>query len=419
VPSSSSAESLHHEAEKHEAEKHEADARFLGGLLLIAGAGFIFSVTTFLSAIAGRDIGSFEIIFISGTVRWMVLAIMVWRSGESPIPQTHQRAVILLRCICGFVGFSSATFAFTKMPIGDASAIVFSAPVWASLFSRIFLKEPFGYIDTAAVAVGLTGVLLVSRPSAIFGHGENDLIDASSDVSDFERIIAPFVAILGSIGAGSAVVCIRLLGMQGGLKPVVLAHAYGFATMAWAPLGFLFPGQAPHFDLFASGTWIAVGIGVLSSGYQVMLNTGMMRVPASIGSMMRNTDIVASYSWQVLLLGQSASVLGILGSVLIVGATVAQAVRKLKTQRLASAEIAMNACSASASFSSVSVDHVPLPEVDSMETANGCQANQHSTSGTFSRSLSSARGTLAIEIMMPSKFRQYQELAEEGEGAEF
>jgi drug/metabolite transporter (DMT)-like permease len=400
------------------------DSLFIGGLLLIAGAGLIFSFMTVLTAVAGHDIGSFEIMFISGAVRWVILAFMVRRSGDSPFPQQHQRMTVLLRCMCGFVGFSCSLYSFTKMPIGDASAIIFSAPVWASLLSRIFLKEPLGYMDMMAIAVGLTGVVLVAQPSTIFGDATDIPEDASSNVTDFERRLAPFVAILGSIGAGSAVVCIRLLGMQGGLKPVVLAHAYGFAVMMWAPLGFLFPGQSPKFDLFASATWIAVGVGLMSSVNQVMFNTGMMRVPASIGSMMRNIDIVASYTWQVLIFGQSATLFGLLGSGLIVVTTVAQAIRKLLEQRKSASESDRPGKDLTQPVEVLPAGHCHsrIPGSEDIIEFGQPQPHENSPSSRpkfLFTSKGPKEGNLSLVTMAPSKYRRYRELAEEGEGAEF
>ena len=71
--------------------KSQADKALISGLALIAGAGLIFSGMTVLTAIAGRDIPSFEIVFISCLVRWAILATLVRRSGECPWGKPAQR----------------------------------------------------------------------------------------------------------------------------------------------------------------------------------------------------------------------------------------------------------------------------------------------------------------------------------------
>ena len=58
-----------------------------------------------------------------------------------------------------------------------------------------------------------------------------------------------------------------------------------------------------------------------------------MRVPSGLGSMMRNIDILACYAWQVVLFGQQLTALSIAGSLLIIWATIGQALRKLYAQR--------------------------------------------------------------------------------------
>ena len=315
-------------------EKQEAEKYFIWGLLLIAGAGLIFSIVTVLTAIAGRHMPSFEFVFISSITRWTILAWGVHQSGESPLGQKHQRSIILLRCFCGSLGYTSASFAFTKMTIGDASAIIFSAPAWASIFGRVFIKEDLTWIDIGAVAIGLSGVVMLTRPEVIFGDSSStDVMDASSVVTDTERTFAPMIAMLGSMGAGGSAVCVRHLGTQGGLKPVVLAHAYSFFLVLLSPVGFLIPGQSPHFDFKSESTWLAILAGVLASVNQVMFNTGMMRVPSGLGSMMRNIDILACYVWQVALFKQDITTLSIFGSLLIICATVGQALRKVLAQR--------------------------------------------------------------------------------------
>lgn len=49
------------------------------------------------------------------------------------------------------------------MPLADASVVVFSVPVFVSLFARLFLQEPCGPIHILSVALTLAGVVLITR----------------------------------------------------------------------------------------------------------------------------------------------------------------------------------------------------------------------------------------------------------------
>jgi drug/metabolite transporter (DMT)-like permease len=56
--------------------------------------------------------------------------------------------------------------AFSLMPLAAASAINFSAPLFATLVSALLLKEAVGLARWSALLVGFLGVLIVTRPGA-------------------------------------------------------------------------------------------------------------------------------------------------------------------------------------------------------------------------------------------------------------
>lgn len=61
-------------------------------------------------------------------------------------------------------------FALTQMPLGDAAAIQFLAPVIVTVLSGLFLGEYVGRRRIVAVGVAFVGVMFVARPgSGVFG----------------------------------------------------------------------------------------------------------------------------------------------------------------------------------------------------------------------------------------------------------
>lgn len=63
-----------------------------------------------------------------------------------------------------------------KISLTDSSAVYYSAPVFVALFAYFFLSEPFGIFEGLSVAITVTGVLLISKPSFIplFGQPEKE-----------------------------------------------------------------------------------------------------------------------------------------------------------------------------------------------------------------------------------------------------
>ena len=64
------------------------------------------------------------------------------------------------------VAQSLILIALSLMPIAGAIAINFSAPLFATLFAALWLKEKIGLARAAALLVGFLGVLLVASPGA-------------------------------------------------------------------------------------------------------------------------------------------------------------------------------------------------------------------------------------------------------------
>lgn len=72
----------------------------------------------------------------------------------------------LIRAAALFGATSFMYVAITLMPLGDAAAIQFFAPVLVTVFSGLFLGEHVGPRRLAAVAVAFVGVVLVARPGS-------------------------------------------------------------------------------------------------------------------------------------------------------------------------------------------------------------------------------------------------------------
>ena len=55
-------------------------------------------------------------------------------------------------------------FGLRTIPIADATAIAFIAPLFVIIFSYFILKEPIGIRRWLAVAIGFSGTLIIIRP---------------------------------------------------------------------------------------------------------------------------------------------------------------------------------------------------------------------------------------------------------------
>lgn len=70
--------------------------------------------------------------------------------------------------IIGGATLSLLYYSFRKLPIGDATTIIFSSPVIVIALSFIFLKEPCGILRVIVMCALFAGVIFVSKPPFLF-----------------------------------------------------------------------------------------------------------------------------------------------------------------------------------------------------------------------------------------------------------
>lgn len=83
-------------------------------------------------------------------------------------------------------------FTFRRLPLGDATTIIFSSPVFVMVLSLIILREPCGFFRTFIVALLLAGVILIAKPPFIFQVGTLRFI-GQSEKKNFKQLLVLLV----------------------------------------------------------------------------------------------------------------------------------------------------------------------------------------------------------------------------------
>ena len=100
------------------------------------------------------------VVFILGFMRISRLALSSLKTG---LPWLHliRASIVMVSNVCFFLGLAA-------MPIADASAIGFVAPILVTLISVVVLGEKVGWHRWGAVILGLIGVVIMLRPEGEF-----------------------------------------------------------------------------------------------------------------------------------------------------------------------------------------------------------------------------------------------------------
>jgi len=132
------------------------------GLVLLSVA--LFSIMDAFSKVLAAELDPIEIVWGRYLV---ILALLIPLAARQPRTLRSARPTLqLVRALCVF---GSAVFfiaGLARLPLADASAIAFAAPLLVTALSIPLLGEHVGVRRWSAVAVGFVGVLIVIRPGS-------------------------------------------------------------------------------------------------------------------------------------------------------------------------------------------------------------------------------------------------------------
>ena len=133
------------------------------GAIWLVFAGFTLITMNTLVKSIGPRIPAAEMLFFRGAFGSLFLLPLLlwfgWRSVATRHPWMH-----LLRTGFGTASMFGVFYAVTHMPLADATAILFSSPLFATVFAAIILREAVGWRRAVATMVGFSGVLVMMRP---------------------------------------------------------------------------------------------------------------------------------------------------------------------------------------------------------------------------------------------------------------
>ena len=135
-------------------------ATFVGNLFLMA------LLSAAVRELVNRDYPLSEVLLF----RYLFASLFFWlilfhTTGLSGL-LTRRPLDHAIRSISGVVSLGLLYFAITRIPIADATALAYAAPIFITLMSIFLLGENIGLRRWLAVVTGFIGVLLIARPEA-------------------------------------------------------------------------------------------------------------------------------------------------------------------------------------------------------------------------------------------------------------
>jgi drug/metabolite transporter (DMT)-like permease len=133
-----------------------------GMLWMLLSTAVLASMHAIVRHVA-TDMHPFEIAFFRNLFGFAAILPMLVRNGRSSL-HTKQPKLQILRGVTGILAMLTWFFALSVVPIATATALSFTAAVFASLGALIFLGEKMRLRRWMAVIVSFIGVLIILRP---------------------------------------------------------------------------------------------------------------------------------------------------------------------------------------------------------------------------------------------------------------
>ena len=140
---------------------HKTSPENRGALLLVLGIS-IFGFSDNLTLLVSDQVGVGQFHLSRSLFAVLLIATFSHFLGYSIMPVRWKPLIArtAFMVIAILVYFS----VMPMMPIAEASAGLFTSPIFVLLFSSLFFKEHIGWRRALAVAIGTAGVLLILKP---------------------------------------------------------------------------------------------------------------------------------------------------------------------------------------------------------------------------------------------------------------
>lgn len=268
----------------------------------MAAGAFAFSVMAALVKLAGRTLPTMEVVvarsLVTGGLSW-------WAVRRAGLPMRgREPRLLLLRGVLGFLSLTCFYYAVVHLPLADATVIQYTNPVFTALIAALLLGEALRGREVMLTLGSLAGVVLVTRPSFLFG-GEG-------------AGLAPMgvaAALAGAVFSASAYVTVRRLRNE---EPMVVVLWFGWVSLLLGlPLLALGDPRLPR-----GWEWVLLlGVGVSTHLGQVFLTRGLMLEPAGRATAVGYLQILFAAAWGILLFGEGIDPATGIGAVVVVGCT--------------------------------------------------------------------------------------------------
>lgn len=281
------------------------------GLVFSSGLGFSLQSLILKNLVMnGYPHIGITCVFVRGMVQFIVCSLLVIFDVNRPKnlfgDTRFVQWMVFLRGVIGYGGIAFSFLSVELLPIGDASVLSMLSPLFASIIAFLLLGEPWKLPEFIGTVMSLVGATFVAHPTIIFGGQPANLLGV-------------FFALMSSLTAGCAYICVRILGTTAKLPFANICVGQSIAQMVLSiPTGYLMKTPV-DLNVGINNFLLLVLGGLIGCLSQIAMTIGMQKEKSALATAMRMSDVIFGFLWQVLFTTDIPSISSIFGATLVTG----------------------------------------------------------------------------------------------------
>jgi drug/metabolite transporter (DMT)-like permease len=212
--------------------------------------------------------------------------------------------LLLLRGLTGGIAILIFFFSISKLGVGKGTVLIYSFPIFGSIFSAILLKEKLGALRLGAILTAFAGIYLLAAD-----NGPNH---SSLGVLGKYELLAIFGAMLG----GLALVSVKKL------HDTDSSYAIYFSQCVIGLWVVVVPANIVPCSIGLSGGLLLVAIGIASMVGQLLSTEAYRYMQVATGSLLGMLVPVLNYFVGVIVFNETISWQSIIGSATVLASCV-------------------------------------------------------------------------------------------------
>lgn len=294
--------------------------RPLVGILFKVASAFAFScmgasvkiVGSLTGPASGFPVG--QVVFCRSF--FALIPVFVWMAMVGKLPTafaTTNRYGHIKRGLVGSLGMFCGFAGLTILPLPDATAISFAAPLFSVVLAALLLGEVVRLYRWTAVLIGFCGVIVMLWP-----HLSADALSLSGSDA---RAQGAFFSLCGAICAAFAMIEVRRLTATESTAAIVTYFSLMTTTFGMmSVLGGAFDPKWAWVLPDARQALFLVLTGVMGGFGQIFLTESYRRAPASVVAPFDYTGMIFALFFGYFLFGDLPDMLVLIGAAIVSGA---------------------------------------------------------------------------------------------------